>query len=255
MKRFLALPLLLALAACADDNGTEDTQAPSIISITLNGEDHDLSFQTGETIQLQAEVSDNEALGELKIDLHDLFDGHDHGKTNWDTWSLTKVLSLSGTNTTASTNLVVPDSTTAGPYHAILRLLDQAGNEAEYEIIEFAITNGTEPQISISQPDFSAFSVAAGQNISLVGSISDETDLEEVSLIISEEEEHSHKSQSTIVFSFDEDLTGSSDTSYDLSQIPILIPSTAEAGHYIFFLQAKDSSGNYGIFEAEIEIE
>lgn len=255
MRKILALPILLIFTACADDNGTEDTQAPSILSVSLNGEDHDLRFQTGQTIQLEALVSDNEALGELKIDLHDLFDGHDHGKMNWQTWAETKVIPLSGTNATASTNLVVPDSATAGPYHAILRLLDKAGNEAEFKMVEFAISNGTEPQIAISQPDFSAYSIAAGQSIELVGNISDETDLAEVSLIISEDDEHMHKSQSSIVFSFDEDLGGSADTSYDLSQIPILIPSNTAPGHYKFSLRAKDNSGNYGIFEAEIDIE
>lgn len=256
MKRFALFSALLMFAvACSEDDDNQDTTTPNILSVQMNGEDHDLSFSAGSSIQVSAELSDNEELGELKIDIHDLFDGHDHGKMALSTWETTQVIALSGSNTTANSTLIVPDSTLAGPYHAILQLLDAAGNEAEFKEIEFILTNGQEPQIQIEEPNFDTLNISPGSSISLVGSVSDDTDLQEISLLIYEDADHSHKNQADVIFDFDEDLPGSNDVTYDLNQININIPSATLIGHYKFVLKAKDNTGNYGVFEAEIDID
>lgn len=246
--------LALGAMACSEDED-QDTTAPQILAATINGEDHDLVFNSGDNLQLELDLSDNEALGELKLDIHDIFDGHDHNKRGGDAWELTEIIQVSGASSTVSHSLSVPDPVTAGPYHVIFRLLDAAGNESEFEELDFLIRNGEEPLISISAPDFSnEVHVSKGQSLNLVGSISDDVDLDEVIITIMEEEEHDHKNSSGLLFSFDQDLPGSTDTSFDLSTVAIPVPSDAETGHYKLIISAKDNEGNYGQFTAEIHV-
>ncbi|QNR25888.1 DUF4625 domain-containing protein [Croceimicrobium hydrocarbonivorans] len=253
-KTALFLSVLALGSACSNDSDNQDLDAPVILSATLNGEDHDLEFNAGEAINLAVEVSDNEALGQLKLDLHDQFDGHSHGKLS-STWTLSEVYNLSGSQTTFKESLQVPDPVTAGPHHLILRLLDAAGNESEFTELDFVLRNGSEPQISITDPDFSqGFQITKGQSFNLTGSVTDNIDLAEIVIQVREESEHSHKSYSSTIFSFDKDLDGGSDLSFDLGSLSISIPSTAEIGHYELYISAKDSEGNYGIYTAEIEV-
>jgi len=255
LKRTALFALLLSFWACSDDDENQDNIAPNILSVTMNGEDHDLSFTNGATINLAAEVSDNEGLGQLKIDIHDLFDGHSHGKLDGgDAWEMTKIVSLSGSSTTVNETMTVPDPVVAGQYHVILQLLDAAGNEAEFEELEFVITNGEEPQINISSPTFDGLHIDEGMKLELVGMVTDNEDLDEIVITISEEDDHNHKNQSGEIFEFDVDLDGSADTSYDLSQVDITIPVGTEEGDYKIVISAKDNEGNYGIFEAEFHV-
>lgn len=255
-KTALFLSILAIATACSDDSDNQDLDAPVILSASLNGEDHDLEFNAGDAISLAVEASDNEALGQVKLDLHDVFDGHSHGKLA-STWTLSEVHNLSGTQTTFTETLQVPDPVTAGPHHLVLRLLDAAGNESEFAELDFVLRNGSEPQISITDPDFSqGFQIAKGQSFSLTGSVTDNIDLAEIVIQVREEEEHEHKNKSlsSTIFSFDKDLDGGSDLSFDLGSLSISIPSSAEIGHYELYISAKDSEGNYGIYTAEIEV-
>lgn len=258
-KTLLAFGAALLLVSCSEDSNddTQDTVAPQILSATLNGEDHDLSFSAGSNVQLSVEASDNSELGQLKLDIHDSFDGHGHGKNASSAWQHTEIIDLSGANATANKALTVPDPVTAGPYHMVLRLLDASGNESEFKEVDFLVTNGSEPQFNISDPDFSSeVHAPKGQKLIISGNITDDIDLDEVVITIAEEEEHdhAHKMATGEIFTADIDLDGSADTSFDLSTVDILIPTSAETGHYEFKISAKDSEGNYAVFSAEIHV-
>ncbi len=257
-KTFLFVAMALIFASCSDDDEQQqDTTAPQILEAAMNGDDHDLEFAAGDAVTLTASVSDNEALSQLKIDIHDVFDGHDHNKKGGDHWELTEIVNLSGASANVTHNLQVPDPVIAGPYHVILRLLDASGNESEFMEMDFLLTNGEEPQISITAPDFGTeVHAPKGQQLSLVGMITDDVDLDEIIITIEEEHDHDHKMASgdDYLFSYDEDLNGSSDTSFDLSTVTIMIPADAETGHYKFKIMAKDNEGNYGVFEEEIHV-
>lgn len=254
-KTLLALLGLLVFVSCSDDEEVDNT-APSILEATMDGEDHDLSFNDGDQVALQVDLSDNVELSQLKLDIHDLFDGHSHGKSN-STWEMTKVYTVSGASATVNDNLDVPSPVVAGPYHVILQLVDAAGNESDFKELEFIVKNGSEPQFGVTAPDFSnEVHAPKGQAFAMAGTITDDVDLDEILIRISEEhDDHNHKkSGEAPIFEDDVDLPGSSDTSFDLSTLSITIPADAEEGHYIIEISAKDNDGNYGIWEAEIHV-
>jgi len=265
MKKFQIFSLLVAFSflfvACDDDDDLEDTVAPEIKSVTINEEDHDIMVMAGEEMHIDAELSDNEALGELKIDVHDVFEGHSHGKKSAFKWAEVLTVELSGKEQTVHEHMDVPEDATAGPYHAILRVIDEEGNEGEFEEVEFMISNGSEPMINVTDPDFSnEVHAPKGSTLSLVGTITDDTDLEEIIIHLKEEhdDDHDHKSaMDEEIYEEDFDLDGTADTSWDFQadgNVNISIPADAEEGHYELMIRAMDSEGNMNIFEAEVHV-
>lgn len=244
---------LALLASCTEDEQVDNT-APQILEALVNSEDHDIELNAGDKASLEVEVSDNDELSQLKMDIHDLFDGHSHGKSNT-TWEMTKIYGLSGSSATLTDSLEVPSPVIAGPYHFVFRLVDASGNESEFKEVEFVVKNGSEAQFNVTSPDFSTeVHVPKGQSFNLEGSITDNQDLAEILIRISEEEEHSHKKSGAPIYEDEIDLNGTSDTNFDLSILNITIPATAETGYYKLLISAKDNEGNYGVFEAEIHV-
>lgn len=256
-RTYIFAALALVALSCSDDDEAQDTTKPVILAATVNGEDHDLEFNAGDALQLEVDLSDNEDLSQFKIEVHDIFDGHDHNKVlDGDAWELTEIINVTGANATVNHTLSVPNPVTAGPHHFIFRVLDAAGNESEFMEMDFILKNGEEPTFSISDPDFSnEVPAPKGQSLAITGTINDDEDLAEVIITIEEEEEHNHKNASgAIIFSYDADLAGTSDTSFDLSTVDIAIPATSETGHYELKISAKDNEGNYGVFTAELDV-
>lgn len=246
-----------ALVACSDDDeAVEDTVRPEILSATINDEDHDIVVTSGSTMHFDAQLSDNEELRELKVDIHDMFDGHDHGKVS-NKWSEVRIIPLSGKTQTVHEDFSVPSGLAAGPYHVILRVLDAEGNESEFMELEFDMSNGSEPTFSVLQPDFSTeVHVNKGDSLLIEGTVNDDIDLDEVELTIKEEHDdhHHHKKGEEYLVEIKQELPGANDQSFDLSNFKIGIPAAAETAHYKLEIKAKDNEGNYAKFKAEIHI-
>jgi hypothetical protein len=257
-SKFLLMIFGLAVlfTACEDEEEM-DVTAPVIHSVAINDEDHDIMVMAGDEIHLDAHVTDNEALGELKIDVHDVFDGHSHKSA--EKWAEVMTIALSGKEQHVHDHMDVPQDAMAGPYHAVFRLIDEEGNEGEFAEIDFMIGNSSQPQISISSPDFSnEVHAPKGSTLILQGSITDDTDLKEIRIKLAEEHEgHHHKSADGEIFEADFDLTGANDTSWDFQadgNVNIAIPANAETGHYKLEVIAEDNEGNMNIFEGEVHI-
>lgn len=253
-----ALVVALSVVSCEDEK-QEDTVNPEIIEATIDGEDHDVVVNAGEQMTVAASLSDNEELGELKIDIHDVFDGHTHKSSA--SWAEVTIVSLSGTSQDVSENIAIPTDATAGPYHATFRVLDKSGNEGEFVEIPFMLSNGSEPEINITSPDFTDHvHVSIGSTLVVEGMITDDVDLAEIYVVLEEEhdDDHDHKStQEDALYEMDFDLEGASDLTWDFQidgNVNIAIPATAEEGHYVLTVRAEDSEGNINIFEAELHI-
>jgi hypothetical protein len=94
------------------------------------------------------------------------------------------------------------------------------------------------------------------------GAVADQQDLEEILITIrpADHDDHDHGDDGGHdhgdgpLIEKDFDLPGDSDTSFDLSNFSVTIPTDAETGHYHVEMVAKDGEGNYGLFKAEIHI-
>lgn len=246
------------MISCDKDDDT-DTTAPVINSATIDGKEEGIEANVGNAMTFEVKVSDNEALGQLKLDVHDAFDGHSHDKSSGINWANVAIIDLSGTEQTVSHDMEIPTNATAGPYHAEILVIDAEGNEGEFVERVIMIRNGSEPGIEITSPDFTnEVHVTKGSTLSLEGVVTDETDLAEILIILEEEDEEAHKSvQHEALYEMDFDLEGTSDLTWDFQvdgNVNIAIPATAEEGHYVLTVRAEDSEGNINIFEAELHI-
>lgn len=257
MNKYFALLALTILAACSDDDKPQDTVAPTIKNVEINDGGEYPTVAAGADMTLKAEVEDNEMLQELKLEIHDIFDGHGHGKMS-NSWEQIMILPLNGASQSIAENIPVPGIATAGKYHVVLRAIDAEGNESDFVEKEFILSNGNEPQIAVSNPAFGQNEVHApkGSTFDLQGTITEDSDLVEVKIMITQAGHggHAGKRSASTIFMADFDLTGGNETSFDLGQVDITIPTDAETGHYQLSIVAKDNSGNYGVFIEEIHV-
>lgn len=261
MKKSLLYFGIIALGfiSCTKENEGDST-APTITNATINGLNENISVSIGNDLNFEAQLNDNESLGEFKIDIHDIFDGHIHGKKALSPWVYTETFQLSGTSQNFNAKIVVDSTATAGPYHSILRLIDKLGNESDFKEIDFMIMNGNEAQIAISSPDFSShLHIDKEDTLKVMGQITDNVDLEEIIIRLEEDHHDSHgKKQEDALFETDFDLLGNNDVIWDFQndgQMNIVIPASAESGDYIFEVIVKDNEGNLNIFEGHVHIE
>ena len=248
------------LMASCDKDEDNDTTAPIIKSATIDGKVEDIEVTAGTAMTFVVEVSDNEDLGQLKLDVHDNFDGHTHKSTASVSWAEVKIVELSGTDKTVTQEMNVPTEATAGPYHADILLIDAEGNEGEFVERSIMIRNGSEPSINLTNPDLSGeVHAMKGSTLSLEGVVTDNVDLAEIHIVLEEEhDDHDHKStQEDALYDKDFDLTGAAEISWDFQtdgNVNIAIPANAETGHYILTIRAEDGEGNINILSGEIHV-
>lgn len=135
----IAMSLLggVMLAGC----NKKDTEKPTIVIVAPSKENHEV--KPGATLKVRLEVSDNDALGSLKLGIHWAGDGHthedhhhDHGALrtrgdkheklhyHWDT-------ELKGKKQVVEHEIKVPANAEHGPYHLEVSCVDKSGNEAK----------------------------------------------------------------------------------------------------------------------------
>lgn len=114
----------LLLAGCS-----KDKDAPEI---TINSPADETVFAPGDEVQISATFTDNEALSEYHLDIHEA-GGHSHGKTEAE-WGYEKTGSLSGTEQSVSLSVNIPTDAELGAYHITFECLDEEGNEADKTI-------------------------------------------------------------------------------------------------------------------------
>ncbi len=178
----LSLSISFGFIACDSD---EDTTAPIIEHVHGSEE-----VAVGDDFEVDADFSDNEELGQAKFDIHDIFDGHDHGKIA-SSWSETRTVELSGQDAEAEETFTVPANATAGPYHVVVQCTDAAGNSAEFKEFDFWVTSDEAPQYAVTSPMDDA-DYSFGDVIQIAGSVNDISGIEEVFIRIYEEGDHDH---------------------------------------------------------------
>ncbi len=138
-KYMLALLMGLFLLSCSDDEST-DTTRPEIEVLAPADHSH---FHAGDSFELRAQLSDNEALASWKANIHFNGDGHTHKSSSTkDTaveWEAEWTGDLAGSETSflLEQPIEIPANAEHGEYHLVVMALDRQGNEtAAYSSFE-----------------------------------------------------------------------------------------------------------------------
>lgn len=140
-RKLFPAAVLAILAGCG---GTADVEPPELRILSAEPaagpgwicgvvEPGVYALSGGDTLALSLELTDNEGLSQLKVDIHGNFDCHGHARLagpDTEDWSVLDLIDLEGTARTLDLRLPAPANPTAGPYHFQFRLVDAAGNEA-----------------------------------------------------------------------------------------------------------------------------
>lgn len=254
----ISLALLLAMVAaitfqsCSKD---EDTEKPNIVAVTLEDE----FVAAGDEIGFDLSVTDNEGLKEYKIDIHDDFDGHSHGKTaNYDKFETVIINQISGLSFNDHVHIDVPANTMAGPYHVNVYVLDKDGNQSDTKTLTVYITNAGMANISVTNMSETAENdITPGSSVTLQGTVTAGTaNIEEIGVVVAKDDNHSHGKVAgdDEIFEWDQDFA-TPVASWNFADLgAIAIPANA-AGHYKLEVKAKDVNGNIAIKHYEMHVE
>lgn len=225
----------------------------------------------GDELSFDAVFSDNEALSQYKVDIHNNFDCHGHGggsapsvavpnvENQTIDWTVLDIQDLSGTSAPVLRSLDVPDNVTAGNYHFHVQVIDESGNDSPFaNFFSLKITNPldqTPPQISIEEPAVDNFSISKGESINFKGQITDDRSLSDGGngiLYLAYTDLSSGNTFTTDqIVAFDENT----DLTYDF-EFDYTIPQTITKGEYRFSLGANDGVRNVApfiFFEVTVE--
>ncbi|NJN27997.1 MAG: DUF4625 domain-containing protein [Cyclobacteriaceae bacterium] len=208
----IALICLTILAGCDNGSETVDTSAPTIeLEDPAFGE----SFSAGNSVHFEAAFTDDIELGAYKIDIHNNFDGHSHGRIAKSTedpalikWSFSQSFDfdagLKNSDVHLHDELEIPLNTMAGPYHFILSAVDRSGNATSYQDnstkeVEIYLTNGSMPAVDITNLSNDELEIEVGQTFMVTGNVTDPTDgqyagMHAIEIVLGEghEGEHDH---------------------------------------------------------------
>ncbi len=277
MKHLLKSMMIPVLAgfmftACSDDDAEpQDTTIPVISDAHVENHTHggkvgdgglNEKVMTGEEGEVHFKLSDDRELGSWKIDIHDAFDGHSHGKV-FDKFSIILSGNVSGKMQEVKVDLgEIPADATSGEYHCVINATDAAGNSANFMEVIFTLSNGTEPQLTLTSPDFSGTEHVhfdKGSTMSLAGNLSDDTGIKSLEIFISEEghDDHDHgKTFDEDVLLFDKDDFAAGITAFDLSELgDATIPADMESGDFVLKFVSEDADGNFMIEKFGIHVE
>jgi hypothetical protein len=184
--------LFFSIVSCNKDEEVDDLQRPEIRVVSTNPELSSgivcetesniiLLINTGESVEVTVEVTDDVALGSLKFDLHHNFDCHGHRSGAKSTvWSYIEIVELSGVSEVISRTIQSPDDVRPGNYHLGLMALDEMGREAEMRYFDLVVRDPSDtlaPEIELDSPEENAVHTS-GNPLEISGSISDDSSMD-----------------------------------------------------------------------------
>ena len=178
MKKYI-LPLLsitllfsVSLTSCKKDE--VDNTAPIIASVSEPLENDTLI--SGDELHVEATITDEVELSQIKIDIHSAADGHSHGKVSASGyWEKIVILNLSGKSQSIHEHIDIPADVAAGKYHVIMTAVDKAGNSSEVVERDVFIRNSSDlvaPVITVTSPAAGS-SITAGTDLLITGEVVD----------------------------------------------------------------------------------
>lgn len=267
MKKLIRSSALLVaavvfLAACKDDEPEViDTTAPTISNVS-----HDETVEPGGELEIEFTLADNVALGEVRIDIHDDFDSHEHESARRMAVPFERTIILDdmqGHKTyNATVPVSIPEEAATGPYHLQINYFDLAGNEGEIYVGSFEIfSESASPAINITNfGEDEELGLNANGILELEGTIVSGTEgggLDEVHILVLEEDEHEHgrKLHDGPLYNREWELAGAEIFVMEEQITPAIDLSAAAAGHYELRIMARDMAGNVKVITREIHVD
>jgi hypothetical protein len=210
---------------------------------------------SGDTLALDVLLTDNEALSQLKVDIHANFDCHGHARLgssaasgeNTEDWSLLMLENLSGVELEHSLRLVAPANPTSGTYHFQLQVVDKAGNSSPtayvYSIILHHAADSAAPVLALNSPSpGSSLTLPRGAEVRATGTLLDNRPLGDggnaaVKLTYIRQANGNHYTAAESLIPAGTGTSFAYDIRYNL-------PTTLIPGDYLFQVQAWDGVNN-----------
>ena len=172
---FLAGVAAFSLSSCSKDSADKAKPLIEVLApLSPNGE---IEAYAGQPLPISIKFVDNVDLKEYKLDIHDDFDGHTHGRVSYEPWSYLEIDALAGNLKTLTKDIQIPTTAAAGKYHLIINCVDKAGNQAEFVEIDLLIKNPDDeqnPTVTVFPPNnVSTININLGQTLTFAGVAND----------------------------------------------------------------------------------
>jgi hypothetical protein len=269
MKNILPLLFIITtITACKDKKKNEpnlnnNTSKPSITVVSKNiptvtenlcdaSFNNVLKTNTGNTLQVQFRFQGASNLSQYKIDVHNNFDCHSHGKiAASNPWSYLNIVDITGKDVSVTENLIIPANASVGNYHLMIKLIDELGNEAvpiEFNIILLNPNDSIAPTINLTIPTTDSIGIARGSNLNFAGTITDNLSLNGGKFEVSYTDSAKTSFDIEQVF-----FSSTQGNSYNLN-FNYTIPLYAVKGPSIFYLKAFDEVNNVRVKKVKVNI-
>ena len=246
MKHFIYLTAAMALAAC----GKSDENAPTA-ELRANGSTTEAEALAGGVLDVTIHLTDDEALGAYRLDLHGGSD-HDHEgedaefvlTSGGDDWAELAVEDLTGTEAQITHSFAIPDHI-RGHWHLLLDVTDATGNEAPTAYMEVHVENDIIPLFEVP---YAAEPVwIAGTEQALQGTVSDPDGLAAAVARL-------YAENGSLLSQVEIDVADGPVVA-DLSSVVFALPNDAAGSELEVELDATDTEGNSCITSFHVEVE
>lgn len=245
-KLLFLLLLLLGFSACKKEVDTTVpvfkllNVAPAFQAAEVCGEleTSTIIVSTKDTIIWNVSMTDNEALSQYKIDIHENFDCHGH-RSPASAWNLQKIVNIEGRSVQEAISIVVPEDARAGNYHFHIKLLDNSGNEGDVVYYSLKVKNQQDtiaPTLTLTNTLLTQ-NLQKGEQLNIKGSLSDDMILDGGQLELIYFTTTGNRQTAT-------KLDIQTNTKNHSFSIDYTIPTTFVDGKYDFYLYGYDRVGN-----------
>lgn len=139
---------LLSTACKKDDDkpaaAANETQAPVATRVSPTGTT--MNVAAGDPITFSVRVTDNAGLSQVRVNVHNAFDGHTHKTSNVDTLFHNTIHQMGGkTDSTITFSISTATTNQPGMYHVLVYAIDVNGNNAQFLQYDLTLTNSLFP--------------------------------------------------------------------------------------------------------------
>lgn len=160
----------------------------AVLNVCGENVNNGLLVSGGQYLNFRIICKDDEALSQLKMDIHNNFDCHGHGSVvippfpsplvdnQTEDLNNQTIYKLSGRDTSFILNIFIPDNVTSGNYHVGFQLIDISGNAAESIFLDSKIMNPSDtvpPRIRITNENSIPQKMKRGETLIVKGEMSD----------------------------------------------------------------------------------